>query len=183
MPFEVQDGPLPGVKIIRPKVFRDARGYFMESYNAQALAEAGFTETFVQDNLSFSRKGTLRGLHFQAPPHAQGKLVTVVHGRAVDAFVDIRRGSPTYGQAGTVLLDADDPVMAYIPPGFAHGFAVLSESCLFSYKCTAYYAPQAEGGLHWNDPDAAIDWGVSEPLVAERDEKFPGLRNFSSPFA
>ncbi len=159
---------LPGVVIIEPKVFGDERGYFMETYQAQRYAEAGITEPLVQDNLSFSRRGILRGLHAQNP-HPQGKLVQVLQGAVFDVAVDIRVGSPTFGKWVGVELSAENYRQFYVPPGFAHGFVVTSEIALFVYKCTDYYAPQSEMSILWNDPDIGIDWPIDEPQLSAKD--------------
>jgi len=182
MAFHIEKTAIEGLVILKPDVFGDNRGYFLETYSKKLFAGLGITVDFVQDNQSFSGKNTLRGLHFQKPPYAQGKLVTVLQGLAVDIAVDIRQKSPTFGKYLKVLLDADRPTYFYIPPGFAHGFAVLSETCLFAYKCTNYYQPAAEGGLLWNDPALGIDWQISEPLLSEKDKQYPALSELASPF-
>jgi dTDP-4-dehydrorhamnose 3,5-epimerase len=174
--------PIEGVLEIIPRKFGDARGYFFESYSQQVFAEAGIDVTFVQDNESFSQKGVLRGLHFQKPPYAQGKLVRVSSGRALDVAVDIRKNSPTYGQHITCLLDTVRNNLFYIPPGFAHGFVALEDNTTFLYKCTHYYNPAAEGGLIWNDPDLNINWNISDPLISAKDQVLPRLAEFESPF-
>jgi dTDP-4-dehydrorhamnose 3,5-epimerase len=172
---KVQTTPLPGVLIVTPRLFGDQRGFFVETYQRQRYREAGINVDFVQDNLSRSTKGTLRGLHFQHP-RGQAKLVQAVQGEIFDVVVDIRRGSPTFGQwFGTILSDSDQRQL-FIPSGFAHGFCVLSETALFSYKCSDYYAPGNEGGLRWDDPDVAIDWGEKGPLLSERDRALPLLK-------
>jgi len=161
------DGPL----ILHAKLFADERGYFMETFNQRAFAAAtGLRTEFVQDNESVSRKGVLRGLHFQLEPHAQGKLVRVARGAVLDVVVDIRRGSPTYGQHVKVLLDDVGKNMFWIPPGFAHGFLALEDNTVFHYKCTAYYNPAAERTIRWNDPDLGIDWGNPSPIVNAKDQ-------------
>jgi dTDP-4-dehydrorhamnose 3,5-epimerase len=167
---------LPGVLIVEPKVFRDDRGFFLETYHAARYAGAGLPEGFVQDNLSLSRRGVLRGLHYQYPA-AQGKLVAVLRGAVYDVAVDIRRGSPTFGRWTGTVLSADNLRQMYVPPGFAHGFLVLSEEALFSYKCTEYYRPTDEGSVLWNDPDLAIEWPLasSPPLLAPKDAAAPRL--------
>lgn len=186
MPFSVSTTPIPGLLIVKPRVFGDARGFFMESYSKRDLAEAGILCDFVQDNLSLSCKNTLRGLHFQAPPQAQAKLVTVLRGAAVDVVVDVRTDSPHYGRHFAVELNDVERLMLFIPEGFAHGFLALTDDCLFSYKCTDYYAPAAEGGLAWDDPELDIDWrglGLKgEALVSEKDRKHTRLADFVSPF-
>jgi dTDP-4-dehydrorhamnose 3,5-epimerase len=159
---------LPGVVIIEPKVFGDERGYFLETWNQARYASAGLPATFVQDNLSFSRRGVLRGLHFQNP-NAQGKLVHVLQGEVYDVAVDIRLGSPTFGHWVAERLSAENKRQLYIPPGFAHGFCVVSETALFAYKCTDLYHPQTEGSVLWNDPDLAIPWPIADPELSNKD--------------
>jgi dTDP-4-dehydrorhamnose 3,5-epimerase len=183
MPFDIRTTPLPGVLVIQPQVFHDPRGFFLELFQEQALAEAGFAERFVQDNLSGSTYGTVRGLHFQAPPHAQAKLVTVLHGAVLDVVVDIRRGSPTYGQHWAIELTDANRTVFFIPEGFAHGFSVLSETCLFFYKCSRNYNRPAEGGVFWADPALAIDWLIREPLVSDKDKAQPSLGDIVTPFS
>jgi dTDP-4-dehydrorhamnose 3,5-epimerase len=174
--------PIAGLLVIEPKVFKDHRGYFYESYNATAFKEAGIDAVFVQDNQSLSQKGILRGLHFQAPPHAQGKLVRVIKGAVLDVVVDIRKASPTYGRHYSIELTEDNFKMFWIPEGFAHGFLTLENNTLFSYKCTDVYNKASEGGLLWNDPELNIDWGISNPVLSEKDTQNPTLKDFSSPF-
>lgn len=159
---------LPGVLLIEPRVFGDQRGFFMETWNQAAYAAAGIPPVFVQDNLSLSRKGILRGLHFQNP-NTQGKLVYVLQGEVFDVAVDIRRGSPTFGQSVSIVLSADNKRQLYIPPGFAHGFCVTSETALFAYKCTDKYNPQAEASVLWNDPALNIPWPVDNPELSAKD--------------
>jgi dTDP-4-dehydrorhamnose 3,5-epimerase len=174
--------PIEGLVEIIPRKFGDARGYFFESYSQQLFSRAGIDVTFVQDNESFSQKGVLRGLHFQKPPHAQGKLVRVSSGSALDVAVDIRQDSPTYGQHVTCLLDTVKSNMFYVPPGFAHGFVALEDNTTFLYKCTDYYHPAAEGGLMWNDPALRINWNIDQPLISAKDQILPSLAGFVSPF-
>lgn len=157
--------------LIQPDVFPDERGYFFESYQEDKFRALGIQAKFVQDNESLSQKGVLRGLHFQRPPFAQGKLVRVVTGSVLDVAVDIRKDSPTYGHWVKAGLSAANKLMMWIPEGFAHGFLVLEDNTIFQYKCTNYYNRESEGGIIWNDPDLAIDWGVTEPLVSEKDLK------------
>ena len=173
---------LPGVVLFQPVVHRDQRGHFVERWRDDAYRAAGLDAAFVQDNLSRSRRGTLRGLHFQREPHAQGKLVGVVTGTILDVAVDLRRGSPTFGQHVAAVLDDENMHQLWVPRGFAHGFLVLSEVADVYYKVDAYHAPEAEGGLRWNDPDLGIAWGEAgtdaralEPLVSARDAELPGL--------
>lgn len=166
---------LEGVWIFEPKVFGDARGFFMETWNRARYAEAGLDVTFVQDNVSRSSRGVLRGLHYQNP-NAQGKLVQVIEGEVIDVAVDIRVGSPTFGRSAAVVLSDKNFRQLYVPPGFAHGFCVLSDTAIFAYKCTDVYNPAAEGGVLWNDPDLAISWGIDQPLLSEKDKANPRLR-------
>jgi dTDP-4-dehydrorhamnose 3,5-epimerase len=166
---------LPGVLIVEPRVFGDERGFFMESYNAGRYGEAGLPDRFVQDNLSFSRRGVLRGLHFQNP-QPQGKLVSVLQGEVFDVAVDIRVGSPTFGRWTSVTLSAENKRQFYVPPDFAHGFVVTSDVALFYYKCTDYYAPASEGSVLWNDPGIGIEWPIEAPTLSEKDRAAPTLR-------
>lgn len=169
---------LPGVLILEPKVFGDERGFFFESFNQRAFDEAvGRHVEFVQDNHSRSQQGVLRGLHYQLPPHAQGKLVRVTAGRVFDVAVDMRRDSATFGRWAGTELGAENHRQLWIPPGFAHGFLVLSESADFLYKTTDYYAPQAEAALRWDDPDVAIAWPLegTVPLLSAKDQAAPLL--------
>ena len=183
--INVVETAIPGGLIIEAKAFGDARGYFMESFNAREFAKkTGLEVTFVQDNLSRSRRGVLRGLHFQRPPFAQSKLVGVVKGRVLDVAVDIRKGSATYGQHVAVELTEENHKQMFIPRGFAHGFAVLSEEAIFQYKCDAFYAPEAEGGISILDASLGIDWGLpmTEAILSEKDTQHPLLKDFESPF-
>lgn len=173
--MKVIETKLPGVLIIEPAVFGDARGFFIETWNQKRYAEIGLSASFVQDNLSFSTRGTLRGLHFQHP-NTQGKLVFVLQGEVFDVAVDIREGSPTFGQWVGVTLSADNKRQVYIPEGFVHGFWVTSETALFAYKCTDFYNPQAEGGIAWDDPDLGIAWPGEKPILSEKDWNYPRLR-------
>ncbi len=166
---------LAGLLILEPKVFGDSRGFFMETWNLRRYREAGIPLDFVQDNISFSRRGALRGLHFQNPG-AQGKLLHVLQGEVFDVAVDIRRSSPTFGKWHGLVLSAENKRQFYIPPGFAHGFAVLSETALFQYKCTDFYNPACEVTLRWDDPEVGIKWPVDSPLLSEKDRKGFGLR-------
>jgi len=167
---------LPGVLIIEPRVFPDGRGFFFETYHRNRYGECGMGNDFVQDNLSYSVKDTLRGLHYQHP-HSQAKLVQVLSGEAFDVAVDIRIGSPTFGQWAGVRLSSENKKQFYIPRGFAHGFCVLSDTALFSYKCDDFYAPDCEGGILWSDPELAIDWPVKGSLLSEKDNKYPCLKD------
>lgn len=168
--MKVETTPLEGLIVLRPNVFRDARGWFLESFNERTVEEAiGRLPRFVQDNESLSQTGVLRGLHFQADPHAQAKLVRVVSGAVLDVCVDIRPASPTFGKHYKLVLDGEEKTMLYIPEGFAHGFRTLADNTIFSYKCTAFYAPSAERCILWNDPALAIDWGISDPVISNKD--------------
>ena len=173
---------LPGVLVIEPRVFRDERGMFAETYHAGRYLSAGLPAEFVQDNVSRSAQGTLRGLHFQAPPHAQAKLVSVLEGEVFDVVVDIRRGSPTYGEWFGTDLSAGTMRQLYVPAGFAHGFCVTSETALFAYKCSTGYTPTAEGSVRWDDPDLAIPWPVIDPTLSDKDRRAPSFADLSSPF-
>ncbi len=176
---------IEGVLIIEPKVFGDARGYFLESFNAKEFAEkTGLNIDFVQDNESMSSYGVMRGLHFQNPPYTQSKLVRCVKGAVLDVAVDIRKGSPTYGQHVAVELSEDNHRQFFVPRGFAHGFAVLSEKAIFQYKCDNFYAPQADGGISILDDSLGIDWKIptDKALLSEKDTKHAILRDFDSPF-
>lgn len=179
----IEKTPIEGLLIVRPRVFEDGRGYFFESYNRKAFAEAGIAIEFVQDNQSLSQKGVLRGLHFQEPPYAQAKLVRVITGAVLDVAVDIRRNSPTYGKHVAVELNSREKTMFYVPEGFAHGFLTLEDNTVFSYKCSGYYHKASEGTLLWNDPDLAIQWNVSDPNLSEKDKLGTPLRIFESPFS
>ena len=156
---------IEGVLIIEPDVFGDCRGYFMESFSQQKFSEQVADVTFVQDNESKSSYGVVRGLHFQKPPYTQSKLVRVVSGRVLDVAVDIRKGSPTFGKHVAVELSGDNHRQIFIPKGFAHGFAVLSDEAVFQYKCDAFYAPDSEGAIAWNDPEIGVDWRIPEDKV------------------
>jgi dTDP-4-dehydrorhamnose 3,5-epimerase len=170
---------LDGVVLVEPQAFGDARGYFLELWNQQRYEEAGIQGRFVQDNVSFSRRGILRGLHFQNP-NAQGKLVSALQGEIFDVAVDLRRSSPTFGKWHSVILSGELKNQFFIPPGFAHGFQVLSETALFYYKCTGYYSHKDEHALRWDDPDLAIPWPLPNPTLSERDRKAPLLRDFAT---
>jgi len=174
--MRVTSTELPELVVIEPKVFGDSRGYFLESWNQARYRDAGLPLGFVQDNLSKSSRGVLRGLHFQEPK-AQGKLITVLEGEVFDVAVDIRVGSPRFGKTATMTLSGENKRQIYIPPGFAHGFCVLSEAALFMYKCTELYVPEAEGGIIWNDPDLGIPWPIEEPTLSPKDARFTRLRD------
>ena len=173
--MNVVETKLKSVLLLEPRVFQDERGYFFESWNQARYREAGIHADFVQDNLSFSHRGVLRGLHFQVPPHAQGKLVSVLQGSVFDVAVDLRMASPSFGQWVGVELSSDNLRQMYIPEGFAHGFVVTSESALFSYKCTNFYAPQHERSLRWDDPEIAIEWPITDPILSPKDAEAPTM--------
>jgi dTDP-4-dehydrorhamnose 3,5-epimerase len=175
---------IEGLVIIEPRLFKDSRGYFFESFSESDFARNVADVRFVQDNESKSSYGVLRGLHFQKPPYAQAKLVRVVKGRVLDVAVDLRKGSPTYGQYEAVELSGDNHRQFFIPRGFAHGFCVLSEEAIFQYKCDNYYAPQSEGAVRWDDPDLAIDWKMpaEDILLSDKDRMHPGLNELEDIF-
>ncbi len=172
---------LPGLLVIEPTVFVDQRGFFFESYHYKRYAQHGIDAQFVQDNHSRSVKNTLRGLHYQVNP-GQAKLVRVVVGKVFDVAVDLRVGSPTYGQWYGQILSAENKLQMYIPIGFAHGFCVLSEVAEFEYKCSTYYSPPDERGIIWNDPDLQIEWPVQNPILSEKDRKLPRFRDIEQDF-
>ena len=174
--------PIDGVLLIEPDVFHDERGYFLESYNENRFMDAGITTKFVQDNHSMSNKGVLRGLHYQIPPHDQGKLVRVVRGAATDVIVDIRKNSPTYGKHLSVSINEINRLMLWIPPGFAHGFLALEDNTVFLYKCSKVYNKNAERGIIWNDPQLAIDWGHTNPKVSSKDLELSLFKDLVSEF-
>lgn len=175
--MEFRKTAIEGLVEILPRVFKDDRGYFFESYRKELFDENGIHEEFVQDNQSFSTKGVLRGLHLQLDPHAQGKLVRVISGSVLDVAVDLRKGSPTFGHHETLLLTAEQNNMFYVPPGFAHGFVTI-EDAVFSYKCTNNYNKASESGIIWNDPELNIDWKLKDVFVSEKDEILPTLEEF-----
>jgi dTDP-4-dehydrorhamnose 3,5-epimerase len=184
--FERLKTKFDDITIIRPTVFKDGRGFFLETYNRQEFAEIGICDEFVQDNVSRSVKGVVRGLHYQTK-NAQGKLVRVLRGKIFDSVVDIRNGSPTYGQNLGIELTAQDPVMLYVPIGFAHGFMTLEDDTEVMYKVTDFYSPQYDAGVRWNDPDLSIPWpvranGISNPVVSSKDALLPLLKDIISPF-
>ena len=182
--MEVIQTAIPGVVIIEPRVFKDARGYFFESFSQRDFDAQVREVRFVQDNESKSSFGVLRGLHFQKPPHAQSKLVRVVKGAVLDVAVDVRRGSPTFGQHVAVELSAENHRQFFIPRGFAHGFVVLTDEVVFQYKCDNFYAPQAEGGISILDASLGIDWKIptDKAMLSEKDLKHTLLKDFDSPF-
>lgn len=177
------DTTIPELFILEPQVFGDSRGYFLENYNRKDFKRIGLDVDFVQDNMSRSTRGVLRGLHFQIK-HTQDKLVKVTRGKVFDVGVDLRRGSPTFGKWEGVILDDENHRMLYVPEGFAHGFLVLSDTADFCYKCTDYYAPESEGGIIWNDPDIGIKWPLEgiTPLLSQKDEILPNFKDTDIPF-
>ncbi len=180
--MEVKQISIEGPLVIQPKVFFDERGYFFESFSQAKFQEVGIHQAFVQDNQSLSQKGAVRGLHFQAPPHAQGKLVRVIQGAVYDVIVDIRANSPTYGQHYGIELSETNFTMFWIPVGFAHGFSTLENHTIFQYKCTDLYNKASEGGILWNDPDLGIDWKVENPILSEKDQLNTRFKDFITPF-
>ncbi len=183
--MEIIKTDIEGVFLIEPTVFGDSRGYFFESFNAREFAEkTGLEVNFVQDNESKSRYGVLRGLHFQCPPYAQSKLVRVVKGQVLDVAVDLRKSSPTYGKYVIAELTGDNHRQFFMPKGFAHGFAVLSDEAVFQYKCDNFYTPQSEGALMWDDPDINIPWPLDpkDIILSEKDRKHPYFKDFTTPF-
>jgi len=177
MPFEFKKASLDGIILIQPKRFNDTRGSFEECYHLRDFAAHGIPDTFVQDNTSYSIKNTIRGLHFQKPPHAQAKLVKVLAGRVLDVAVDIRDKSNTFGKHIAVEISSDTGNMIYIPEGFAHGFSVLSDSAIVHYKTTSYYHPDSEAGVSFQDPELGLDWRITHPFVSPKDTELPPLRD------
>jgi dTDP-4-dehydrorhamnose 3,5-epimerase len=182
VPFTFEAQPLSGVVLVRPRIFPDERGAFLETYKASELLRNGLPERFVQDNLSVSRKGVLRGLHFQRPPKAQGKLVQAMSGSIWDVAVDLRRDSATYLKWLGITLNASEHTMIYIPPGFAHGFLALTEGAAVFYKCTEEYDPAFDTGVRWNDPRIGIQWPVNEPVLSAKDSALPLIAEIESGF-
>jgi len=182
MPFEFDKLSIPGTVLIQPRVFNDGRGFFLELYKHSDFAAAGIREHLVQDNFSKSAKGVLRGLHYQRQPKAQGKLVICITGSIYDVAVDIRRGSPDFGKWVGAEITEENRRMLYVPPGFAHGFQVLSETAEVMYKCTDEYSPSDDRGIIWNDPEINVIWPLAEPLLSGKDEKHPGLRDADNNF-
>ncbi len=176
MPFDFRRLEIPDIILVVPKVFKDGRGFFAERYKHSDFARAGIREHFLQDNHSMSKKGVLRGLHYQKSPSAQGKLVWCIKGRIFDVAVDIRRGLPTFSKWVGIELTDENNYMVYIPPGFAHGFVVLSDSAEVIYKCTNEYSREEERGIIWNDPEINIKWPVTSPILSERDAHLPPLK-------
>lgn len=180
--MEIIETKLKGLLVIKPRVFQDERGYFFESYNQNIFNQAGLNIEFVQDNQSLSQKGVLRGLHFQNPPHAQGKLVRVITGSVLDVVLDIRKDSDTYGQWFGLELTEKNKWMMYLPPGFAHGFLTLENNTIFSYKCTNFYNKSSEDCLLWNDKDININWNFDKPLLSAKDFEGKPFKGFESMF-
>lgn len=182
--MEITKTAIDGVLIIEPRAFADDRGFFMETYNKERYLQSGVDGEFVQDNVSVSKKGTLRGLHYQAPPFAQGKLVQVLRGSVMDVAVDIRFGSPTFGNYVSVELSAENKKQFWIPAGFAHGFVALEDDTIFSYKCTNIYAPEHDRGVLWNDTHINIEWPFPEAelLISDKDKKQPSLKDIEQEF-
>lgn len=183
--MEIIETGIKGLKIIQPKLFGDSRGYFCETYNEARYIEQGIPQRFCQDNLSKSSYGVIRGLHYQLQPESQSKLVTVISGKVYDVAVDLRKGSPTYGKWHGVILDGELKNQFIIPQGFAHGFSVLSDEAIFSYKCDNLYNPKLEGGIMFNDKDLNIDWKIptEKQLISERDLNHPAFKNIDTNFA
>lgn len=182
--MEIIKTPIKDLVVIKPRVFSDARGFFFETYNEERYREAGITQQFVQDNMSKSSYGVVRGLHFQKPPYSQAKLVQVIEGAVLDVAVDLRSDSATYGQWYAVELTSENHLQFLIPRGFAHGFAVLSETAIFTYKCDNLYHPESEGGIIYNDPTLNIDWGIpaDKALISEKDTKHPLFKDLEKIF-
>lgn len=174
----------PGLMVIKPDVFEDNRGYFFESYNYKNLSKEGILFNFIQDNQARSGYGTIRGLHYQLEPYAQTKLVRVLSGKILDVVVDIRKHSPTFGKAFTIEISSDNKLQLLVPRGFAHGYAVLSETAEVFYKCDAYYNKESEGGIIWNDPELNIDWKIpaDKVIVSQKDKLYPGIKNCENNF-
>ena len=180
--MKVEKVEIEGLLIVKPAVFEDERGYFFEAFNAPKFADLRLPTNFIQDNLSKSSKNVLRGLHFQNPPYAQGKLVSVVRGAVLDVAVDIRKGSPTYGSHFSIVLSDENKTQFYIPPGFAHGFKTLEDDTIFSYKCTNGYNKESEGSIKWDDAELGIDWQVENPIISDKDELAPSFCELDSQF-
>ncbi len=182
MPFTFVNTEIVGVVVVESRMFHDDRGYFREGFKASEFVEAGIPTSFLQDNTSRSKRGVVRGLHFQSDPHSQGKLVSVTQGSVLDVAVDLRSGSPTYGKWVAEELTESNGRMLWIPAGFAHGFSVLSESADLVYKCTTEFHGPADGGIAWNDPDLGIDWQVDNPVISSKDAELPRLRDSNPGF-
>ena len=180
--MKVEVTSIEGLLIIQPDVYYDERGYFIETYNKEKFKELGINFDFLQDNQSQSSKGVLRGLHFQNPPYAQGKLVCVIAGAVIDFAVDLRRKSKTYGSYFALELSEQNKTIFWIPPGFAHGFVSLQDNTIFSYKCTQVYNKHSEASIRWDDPDLAIDWKIQNPIISEKDRNAPFFKELISMF-
>lgn len=180
--MQVEKLDIEGLLLIHPRVFEDGRGYFYESYSKSKYAANGIPENFVQDNLSKSSKGVVRGLHFQNPPYEQGKLVSVLKGAVLDVAVDIRKNSPTYGQHYAIELSEHNKLQFYIPPGFAHGFTTLEDNTIFAYKCTNEYHKASEGSIRWDDEVLNIQWGLNHPIVSDKDREAPLFSELKTQF-
>lgn len=183
MPFEFKKTNIPDLIIIEPKVFKDNRGFYLETYKKSEFQKNRIKEEFLQDNFSFSTKKVLRGMHFQKDPHSQGKLIWVAKGEVFDVAVDLRKNSPTFKKWFGIVLSEENKKMFYIPAGFAHGFCVLSEEAQFSYKVTKEYAPESESGFIWDDKDIKIKWPVNNPVVSEKDLKLPEFKDLKIEFS
>lgn len=181
--MEVIKPNIEGLLVIKPDVYFDERGYFFENFNEKRFNDLGISDHFVQDNQSFSKKGVIRGLHFQCPPFAQSKLVRVIQGRVLDVAVDIRKGSPTYGQHFAVELTGENFLQFYIPTGFAHGFVALEDDTIFAYKCGEFYNKASEASIRFNDPDLNIDWKTDPSIISEKDLVGVSFKDFNSPFS
>jgi dTDP-4-dehydrorhamnose 3,5-epimerase len=182
MSFRFRELDIPGMVLVEPTRHRDGRGFFQETYRRSLFESGGIDLEFVQDNFARSTKGVLRGLHMQLPPRPQGKLVTAVRGAVFDVGVDLRVGSPTYGSWKGVTLDETTGALLYLPPGLAHGYAVLSPEADLAYKVTEEYAPELDAGIRWDDPDVGVDWPLEDPVLSEKDRGLPLLREFESPY-
>ena len=180
--MEIVKTPLEGLLVIKPKIFTDDRGHFFESWSKAAFEKEGLDLNFMQDNQSLSAKGVLRGMHFQNPPFAQGKLVSVIVGAVLDVVVDIRKNSTTYGQHFSIILSGENKISFWIPPGFSHGFITLKDNTVFTYKCTEVYDKESEGSILWNDKDLNIDWGMENPIVSGKDAESPTFAKLSTQF-
>lgn len=180
--MEIQTTPIEGLLLIKPKVFGDSRGYFLESFRLSKIREYGINSDFVQDNISKSKKGTIRGLHYQIGEMAQGKLCQVICGKVLDVAVDIRFNSPTFGKYYSAVLSEEDHTQIWIPPGFAHGFSVLSDEAIFYYKCTQYYSKEHERAIRFDDPELSIDWQIDNPIVSEKDLSAKFLKDINKDF-
>lgn len=180
--MEIIQTPIDGLLVIQPRIFKDDRGHFFESWSKESFKNIGLDLDFVQDNQSLSQKGVLRGLHFQNPPFAQGKLVRVIKGSVLDVAVDIRKDSPTYGEHFSIELSEENKTVFWIPTGFAHGFVALKDDTIFTYKCTGVYNKESEGALIWNDEDLNIDWRVVNPLVSDKDIQAGNFNDFTTQF-